>query len=879
MTTAPLRRAVRAALTLFAAALLPLQAGAQQIISGTTQVTPANTSSFEFQGGTLQDVGGGTYTNAVSIDPNFNGTIDANGKTSVWSGIFSGTGNLLTLTDGAGGGMITLSGANTYTGVTALNSVKVGFAGASAFGTGSLSMTGSTLINANGGAATLANNILLNSASAANVFDANGHATTLSGTIFGAGGVTLQNSGGSSAQINLTGTSYYTGATTVVTNNLTLGVAASGFGAGPISFDGSTALQTVGAANLSNTISLGPNASALTVDADGNNSTFSGAITGSGGMTFVDSTGHNDVVTLSGSGSSWSGGTIIGDGTNAVTVALGGLNGLSPNSALTVAPNGTFNMSGFNQQINAAVANNGTIETGAGTLSVTGGYTAGSGSALGVFPVLTGPNLSATGAATLTGETLFVEQRPASGSYQIVDAAGGFGGTVFTNASCPTGTTAAAGLCLPTGYIGSVSYAANEVTLSLTAPSLIVPGQTRNQAAIAGALNATNAAGSLDMAAVLAQVNTLAFTSVSQLNEALDEMSPIHYAALSGLSQAGAGAQMEAVNRRVNSLQAGLADVRGEQVAYYDAGGRSPYPGPLVAEGGGGPVPAAAPPVNPLDNPWAIYASGLYASGRLDGINGAAGYQPGYGFNSYGGMMGTDYRFSDEFAAGVTAGYVSGRANFTGLGGQASNNSLLFGAYAATWSGAFHGSLYLGTASDSFTTSRNIPDFGRTATASPSGSEFRLDASGGWDIKEGRALLSPYADFSYAHQHVNGFSESGAGALDLNVGPFGTNSLRTTFGTKLSRKFAGDGWSLTPSLNAGWEHEFADQSRAIDAQFSTGGGAFSVDTADVARDALAAGVALTSDLGEYVSLRLGYSGDYRRDFSARTADFSVRVRF
>jgi uncharacterized protein with beta-barrel porin domain len=849
------------------------------IINSVTAVTTPNAgNTYEFQNGTLQDTSGGTYMNPVLIDANYNAAIDANGNASTWSGLFTGTGNLLTLTDSVGGGAISLSGANTYTGVTAItNGVVVGFGTGTSFGSGSISMSGGTLKTETGAPVTVANNIQLNAAST-NIFDVNNTNTTYTGTIFGAGGVTLTNSSGGLAQIDLTGTSYYTGPTTVQVSgsHLIVGVANSGFGTGPVSFATSSTLETVGAANLPNAFTLGPTGSILTVNADGFNSTFSGAISGAGAMTFVDETGADGIITLSGAGSSWSGGSTIGDGTNAVTVLLGGANGLSPNGALTVQANGTFNMNGFNQQINAAAANNGTIETGAGTLSVAGGYTAGAGSALGVFPVFTGPNLNVTaGGATLTGETLFIQDRPASGQYAIVTANSITGS--FGNTSCPTGTTAASGFCLPTGYVGSLSYVnPDEVLLSLTAPSLVVAGQSRNQSAVAGALNATNASGSLDMAAVLAQVNSL---SGPQLNEALDEMSPISYTALNGLSQAGSAAQMEAVNRRMSSLQAGLSDVKGEQVAYYDAAGASPYPGTLVAEGGGGPVPAAAPAANPLDNPWGIYVSGLYTTGRLDGENGAAGFQPGYGFSTYGGMMGADYRFNDSFALGFTGGYVGGSANLDGVGGHDSSTSMLLGAYAAYWNESFHGNLYLGTSLDSFTTSRNLPDFARTANASPSGSSVKLDASGGWDIKEGRSLLSPYADLGYDRQHVDGFSESNAGALDLNVGSVGFNSLRTTFGAKFSRKFVFDWFAITPSVNAGWEHEFADQSRALDAQFSTGGGSFSVDTADVSRDALLAGVSATMDMTELVSLRLGYADDIRSDFSARTADFSFRVRF
>jgi len=877
MTTVLSGRAPRAvfilALLLNSAAIS--QAQFMPVNPGNSPVTAASGTNYEFENGTLQDASGGSYNSALQIDTNDTGTIDALGHASTWTGLITGDDTtLLTLTDSVGGGSIALTGNNAgWNGVTALvggtggHNLTVGVGDANVFGTGSVSLTAATLqMQAGVNGQTIGNNMLLNGA--ANVIDANGQTATLAGSLFGAGGVTLQNTGAAGAQLNLTGTSYYSGPTLIAASLTKIGVADSGFGTGAVTFaaGGSPTLQILspglgGATNLPNTITLN---SSLTVDSFGNAATFSGSIGGTGGMTFEDTTGTNlGVVTLSGAGNSWSGGTTINGG----TVALGVNNGVSPNGFLTVGPSGAFNLNGFSQQINAAVANNGAIMTGAGALNIAGNYTAGPASSLSVFPVFNVPSLNVTGAAALGAgqETLNIQNRPATGVYTVVQA------------TTLSGTFSS--INIPTGYLDSFSYnGADQLVLSLTAPSLILPGQTRNESAVAGGLNNANAASSTDLSNVIAGLNLLAFNSPATFNSELNELGPIAYSALSGLSHAGTGAQMEAVGRRVNALQAGLGDRTGDNVAVY--GGATPgFPGPLVADAGGGPVPAAEPPVSPLDNPVGIYVSGLYSTGRLDGENAAAGFQPGYGFAAYGGMLGADYRFSDEFAAGAAAGYVTGHADLDGYGGKMDSRSFMLGAYATTWSGNFHATGYAGTSFDSFTTSRNLPDFDRTATANPGGRDFKLDASGGWDIKEGRTLLSPHFGLTYDRQHVNGFTEGNAGALDLDVGPFGTNSLRSTFGAKLSRKFKFDWFAVTPSFDAGWEHEFADQSRAIAADFSGAGGSFAVDTADVSRDALLAAFAVTMDMTEFVCLRMGYSDELRSDFNSRTADFSLRARF
>ncbi len=854
MITFSLRRAALGAA--FLGLLLRTSARAQAVIVNT--VLPVTNASnvppayYEFQNGTLQDTSGGAYAAAVQIDPNYNGTLDANGQSSTWSGVFSGAGNSLTLKDGVGGGMISLSGANTYTGVTVIDGVKVGVANLSAFGGangGSLSLTGATLLMQTAG--TLTNNMQVNGN--ANILDANGHNATFSGTLFGTGGLSVQATGG--GLIALTGTSYYTGPTTFA-SGLTVGLGGSGLGTGATTLDGANTLRFVSAANLPNTFTFLGN---TTLDAYGSAATLSGAIAGgANGVTVQDTNGGAGVITLSGSGNAWTGGTTINSG----TLALGVANGLPTNGLLTVNAGGTFDMMGFNQQITNNVSNNGTLRTGAATLSITGNYTAASASTLGVYPIFTAPSLNVSGAAALSGQTLSIEQRPASGSYVIVSA-----GTLPSDFN-PTVTVAS-------GYAYTLTQSGTRELLTLKEPSLVMAGQTANQASVAGGLNTANGASSADLATVLGQLNTTAFTpgQQAQFNATLDQLGPIAYSALGGLATAGAGLQAQAVGARAAALQAGRGGIDESGLA-----SASPYPGTLVADGGGGPVPLV-PFVNPLDTPWGTFASMLYTSGHLDGINGASGFQPGYGFSAFGGTAGADYRFSDRFAAGFSGGYVTGSSMLGDGLGEATNSSLRLGGYETYWNGAFHQTTYLGTALDSFTTSRNIVNLGRTATASPTGTELNFDSSAGYDLKRGRTTLTPTAGLDYDRLSVAGFTESGAGGLDQSVAPFDFNSLRSSLGAKISHRF-GDWFTFTPSANAAWEHEFANQSRAISAQFANGGaGALSVNTADVSREALAAGVSLAFGFGTDVTADLGASEDLRSDFVARTANADVRIRF
>ncbi len=65
-----------------------------------------------------------------------------------------------------------------------------------------------------------------------------------------------------------------------------------------------------------------------------------------------------------------------------------------------------------------------------------------------------------------------------------------------------------------------------------------------------------------------------------------------------------------------------------------------------------------------------------------------------------------------------------------------------------------------------------------------------------------------------------GFTESGAGSLNLVVAQQTTSSLRTTFGADLAARLPIAGQSVDFDFRLGWLHEYADTSRPLNASFA-----------------------------------------------------------
>ncbi|MBD9665368.1 autotransporter outer membrane beta-barrel domain-containing protein [Variovorax sp. VRV01] len=153
--------------------------------------------------------------NAVSLgaggrDSQFAGTVEDGGENG-------GTGGSLVK---VGTGTLTLSGANTYTGGTALKQGRLDLGHSQALGTGTLAMDDGTTLGFSADGLTIANAIELTGSNDP-VIDTGAFSETLSGAITGGGFITKQGSG----TLTLTGANTYTGATNVAQGTLRAGAA------------------------------------------------------------------------------------------------------------------------------------------------------------------------------------------------------------------------------------------------------------------------------------------------------------------------------------------------------------------------------------------------------------------------------------------------------------------------------------------------------------------------------------------------------------------------------------------------------------------------------------------------------------------------------
>ncbi len=344
-------------------------------LTGTGTVVLLNTNTYTGAtsigaGATLQ-LGNGAAGNDGSISHTSgitdNGTLAYNlAGAQSYGGAISGAGSLA-LESGA----LTLTGSNTYSGATTVNS------GTLQLGSGAVNQDGS-----------LAGNITNNGVLVFNYFGAQTDAGTISGsgavTKSGLGMLTLAVDNTFTGATQLNGGSLQLGSPGALQNSkVTIGPFASLAFAGGVDNVNIAGLAGSGGISLTDSFSTGV---ALTVTNSGPNTTFSGVISGLGSFTQA---GPNSL-TLSGT-NSYIGGTTISGGTLAITNAnsLGAVGGAAfdrpPRAAtLEVAGNITsgrsisFNDPAATIQVDAGQSYNNTGSlSGGGTLTKTGAGSAG----------------------------------------------------------------------------------------------------------------------------------------------------------------------------------------------------------------------------------------------------------------------------------------------------------------------------------------------------------------------------------------------------------------------------------------------------------------------------------------------------------------------
>lgn len=853
--------------------------------TGVTTVTGANSSWTTGAGINVGYAGSGSLTisnggavssvgGTVGALANSSGSVTLTGAGSSWS---TGTGNMIIGQYGTGS-LLVSNGAT----VNDTNGDLGQFAGAS--GSAAVNGTGSAWTNgflgigdAGSGALAISN--------AGNVNDINGIIGAFAGSV---GHVTVDGVGSSwSNSLNLvvggagTGSLAISGGATVFGGSGIAQIGASVGAIGTLSVDGSGSSLTNGggiyvgdAGTGSLSISNGGNVTALSglfiatqagsvgtlnIGADAASAAAApGTVTtpsivfgaGSGSINFNHtSAGYAFTPTVSGAGTinQIAGNTILGNNFSAftgVTNVTGGrlaVNGSLAGSTVTVS-GGTLGGTGT---VGSTTVNGGTLAPGnsIGTLAVQGNLAFTSAGHYSVEVSPTAADLTnVTGTATLGGATVNASFGPGSyvaKQYTIVNAAGGVSGTfasiVNTN--------------LPSGFMSSLSYDANDVYLNLGLGFTQYSGLNVNQQNVANALtNYFNTNGGIQ--AAFGSLTPAGLTQVS--GELATGSQQSTYDAMGMFL----GVMTDPSDRRgeaaISSTASQYADVGRESAAYAMMSNK-------------------APPAASFERRWSTWGAG-FGGGRTTSGDSALGSNSATG-RAYGVAVGADYLLAPSTLAGFAM--AGGGTNFSVANGGSGRSDLFqVGMYARHTIGPAYVTAALAYGWQDITTDRTVTAAGIDQLHA----EFKANAwsgrlEGGYRFVAHGVGFTPYAAGQFTTFDLPNYAEQaivGSSIFALAYNAKTVTDTRSELGLRTDRSFVMQDGLLTLRGRAAWAHDF-NPDRTIAATFQTlPGASFVVNGAAMAADS-----ALVTGTVEQKWLN-GWSaaGTFEGEFSSVTRSYA-----
>jgi outer membrane autotransporter protein len=746
-----------------------------------------------------------------------------------------------------GTGTLTLSGANTYTGPTAVNAgtLQAGavnaFSSASAFTVASGAIVDLAGFNQTIGSLAGAGSVTLGAATLTTNGD--GSDTTFSGTISGSGRLVKVGEGA----LTLSGNNSYQGGTILSEGTLAVG-SSRALGTGPLTLaDGTTLQAAANTLTLANAMRLNGD---ITVDTQSNTMTLSGPISGTGGLDKIGS----GTLMLTGA-STYTGTTTVNEGVLNVNGSLVSTVCVCAGGTLT----GTGSIGGLSVSGGGMVAPGNSI----GTLTVRGNV---SFDVDGIYQVKANAagqsdKINATGTATLTGGTVQVLAQGGAYArqtrYTILTANGGVTGK-FTGVS--------SNLAFLTALL---SYDPKDVFLTLVRNDVTFTSaaQTPNQRAVAMALDRS--------APLTPLAQAVANLTAAGARQAFD--------ALSG--ELHGSVQTTIIDDSRYIRQAVLGRLR--QAPYADGAGN------MAALGSGGPMlayAAAAPggasadgdrsafPINPVLEAAApsadltFWAQGVGAWGRINSDGNAADVNRNLG----GVFTGFDRRFG-EWRAGFAGGYTNSSPSVSARASSASIDTAYVAGYAGTSFGPLNFRSGAAFAWHMISTNRSVvfPGFSEQTSARYNGAEGQVFGELGYGMSFGDVAAEPFAGVTWLHLSTDGFTETG-GVSALSGARGSDDTGYSTLGARWASNYLmANGMMLMPRASLAWQHAFGSLTPTTTFTFRSSGAAFGVWGVPIARDAALVEAGGELQLSTQTKVGIFYAGQ----LATNAQDHSVKGNF
>ena len=201
----------------------------------------------------------------------------------------------------------------------------------------------------------------------------------------------------------------------------------------------------------------------------------------------------------------------------------------------------------------------------------------------------------------------------------------------------------------------------------------------------------------------------------------------------------------------------------------------------------------------------------------------------GYNSNTLGTMVAYDVPLGSiltgKTRAGLGVGYSRSNINGQAYNANTDSNNYQTTAYIGHEQGNWfvYGNASAGLNNYSDTRDIVFTNVNRIASASYNGQNYTAFANAGYHFAVQKFTLTPLASLQYTRLNLDGYTETGAGDINLKVQSQHYDFLESGLGIKAERAFSYNGGIYVPQVHFKWLHELNNPQIANNAAFAVNG--------------------------------------------------------
>ena len=256
----------------------------------------------------------------------------------------------------------------------------------------------------------------------------------------------------------------------------------------------------------------------------------------------------------------------------------------------------------------------------------------------------------------------------------------------------------------------------------------------------------------------------------------------------------------------------------------------------------------------------------------------------GYRADTFGAAVGGDRRLlEDRLTLGLAYAYAGSNVNSTG--GRDGNGTDVVShqgtAYYSYDTGPWYVEGMANVGYNDYDSVRkvSIGTVQRTVRGDYKGWQYGAKVAGGHNIKRGNVVFTPTVSLQYSRLDLDGYTETGANALNLKVDDKSFDQLRSGLGARVAYTVKTGVGTFVPEVHAAYLYNIVADNQEFTSTYTGGGGAFNTEGADPARHGANVGASVALHSTSNITLSANYDAEFKDRFISHNGMLTVRYDF